>query len=78
MSLPPTALNITQLEVQELTINRLNLPSFHLELLQAALWLLVLLLLASIGMHLRRQCSSRIKQRSSLLTVEDRVFNTPH
>ena len=56
------ALNITSLEVAELTIDRLNLPSISLGLLPELLALLLALLLINVSLQLRELCHAQSRR----------------
>ena len=66
-------LNITSLEVAELTIDRLNLPSIGMGFLPELLTLLLVLLLVNISLQVRDLClrQSQRHRRGSLLDGDE-------
>lgn len=63
------ALNITSLEVAELTIDRLNLPSIGLGLLPELLALLLVLLLINVSLQVRELCRTQSQRNRRLSPV---------
>lgn len=62
-------LNITSLEVAELTIDRLNLPSIGLGLLPELLALLLVLLLINVSLQVRELCLTQSRRHRRLPPV---------